>query len=188
MPDPLPSLWDYALALYSRPGVSENCLRLQDDHNWNVNLILACIWYGHYLGELSGAQCQAIHADAADWDAKVVTPLRQMRRWLKSHAQSAGKKQGTGTETEKIDIEALRESVKRLELAGEKKLLQEIERNLLTNDRPHTGVTKQTAARQIRSNLALMGQSMNTGMNDAEQHLLDTVLHAWEASFDDARN
>jgi uncharacterized protein (TIGR02444 family) len=76
--------WDFALDVYRRPGVSEACLELQEQHHLDVNLLLFVCWIGasgggpRNRGEV--ARCQ----DAvAAWHDNVVRPLRGVRRALK---------------------------------------------------------------------------------------------------------
>ena len=46
-------LWEFSLKLYSEPGVAASCLSLQNQHGFDVNLVLFCIWYGFRHGELT---------------------------------------------------------------------------------------------------------------------------------------
>ncbi|MEL6362155.1 MAG: TIGR02444 family protein [Pseudomonadota bacterium] len=38
--------WDWSLSTYSRPGVADQLIALQDRYGANVNLILWCLWLG----------------------------------------------------------------------------------------------------------------------------------------------
>ncbi len=38
-------LWEFSLAHYRKPGVAAACLRLQDEHGFDVNVALACPWH-----------------------------------------------------------------------------------------------------------------------------------------------
>ncbi|MEM6293558.1 MAG: TIGR02444 family protein [Myxococcota bacterium] len=38
-------LWEFSLAHYRTPGVAAACLRLQDEHGFDVNVALACLWH-----------------------------------------------------------------------------------------------------------------------------------------------
>ncbi|OXE36077.1 MAG: TIGR02444 family protein [Phenylobacterium zucineum] len=38
------SLWAWTLEAYSRPGVSQACLRLQDEHGFNTPYLLWAVW------------------------------------------------------------------------------------------------------------------------------------------------
>lgn len=107
-------LWDWAVAAYGRPGVAPACLDLQDRFEQNVPLLLAAAW--------SAAQGRTLDLDAAvaltrAWEADVVAPLRAARRGLKiAHRPipDAGR-------------EALRETVKAVELESERLLLAALE-------------------------------------------------------------
>jgi uncharacterized protein (TIGR02444 family) len=77
------SLWEFALALYSSPGVEETVLSLQDEAGVNVNILLWSCWLesrGIRMNPATLAQAQAV---ISDWEAQVVSPLRRLRRKLK---------------------------------------------------------------------------------------------------------
>jgi len=38
-------LWTFCVQHYGRPGVATACLRLQDEHGLDVNMVLACLWW-----------------------------------------------------------------------------------------------------------------------------------------------
>lgn len=72
--------WSFSLDFYSRPGIAETCLDLQDRHGLDVNLALYCCWRGDVLSE---AQLQAAIDLTTPWRAEIVQPLRALRRRLK---------------------------------------------------------------------------------------------------------
>ena len=107
-------LWDWALGAYARPKVAAVCLALQDGHGQNVPLLLAAAWAaaeGHTL-DLDRAV-----ALTSAWEADVVAPLRAARRGLKISRSAIP---DTGRE-------ALRETVKAVELEAERLLLRALE-------------------------------------------------------------
>ncbi len=75
--------WDFSLAVYGRPGVSEACLALQDRHGLDVNLLLLCCWAGSQGQLLDKADMARLIASVGDWQRSVVGPLRRVRRRLK---------------------------------------------------------------------------------------------------------
>ncbi len=111
------SLWEWAVKAYQRDGVSEACLALQDYHEQNVCLIL----WGAWCAETGRRPDEEILEAAADtaraWDTTTVTPLRAIRRTLKSPVPD-------------LDTEArlaVREQIKAIELKAERHLLQQLE-------------------------------------------------------------
>ena len=70
--------WDWAVAVYERPGVAEVCLRLQDAHGQCVPLLLWAAW----SGETQPAVAAEAAARARSW-LEVIEPLRAVRRRLK---------------------------------------------------------------------------------------------------------
>lgn len=76
--------WDFSLALYGRPDVADACLRLQDECDLDVNLLLFACWRGAVGGvRLSAAEWHRLIDGTEDWRRRVVEPLRAVRRHLK---------------------------------------------------------------------------------------------------------
>jgi uncharacterized protein (TIGR02444 family) len=108
--------WAYSLALYSRPAVAAACLRLQDAHGLDVNLLLLCCWLARSgRGRLSAATLAAAEARVAPWCAGVVVPLREIRRALKILPQAGAP--ALYREVQRLELVAEREE-QRLLLAG----------------------------------------------------------------------
>jgi uncharacterized protein (TIGR02444 family) len=77
-------LWAFSLAVYPEPGVSEECIALQDARGIDVNLLLFCAYAGGMRGvALSADEVQDAAATVANWHAGVIRPLREVRRALK---------------------------------------------------------------------------------------------------------
>jgi uncharacterized protein (TIGR02444 family) len=109
--------WDWALAAYRGPGVSEACLTLQDTHGQNVPLLLWAAWTAATGRTLDEDIIEAACDTARAWDAAAVGPLRAVRRTLKApipDISDAGR-------------EALRDQVKTVELAAERALMADLE-------------------------------------------------------------
>lgn len=104
------SIWEWALEAYARPGVPEACLALQDDHGQNTSLLL---WAVHAEARDPDLLARAAEAARA-WDRTALVPLREVRRGLKAPLPPVDDRAR----------EALREEVKRLELAAERLLLE----------------------------------------------------------------
>lgn len=104
------AIWEWVLEAYARPGVPEATLRLQDEFGQNTSLLLWAVY--------AEARDPALLARAAEatraWDATALTPLRNVRRALKPALPPF----------RDHDREALREEVKRLELAAERLLME----------------------------------------------------------------
>ncbi|MFT4073930.1 MAG: TIGR02444 family protein [Asticcacaulis sp.] len=108
-------IWPWVIDVYAAPGVAEQCLNLQDEHDQNVPLLLWAAWAATH-----GAVDQALAARAADmartWSDAVIVPLRGVRRRLKAPLSD-------GDATMRL---ALREQVKVVELQSEKVLLEQL--------------------------------------------------------------
>ena len=109
------SLWDYALTLYARPGVQAAGLTLQDEHAQSVPLLIWRLWANDR--RVDAATLRAAAGLAREWEARVVAPLRTVRRRLAAPAAPVA----DGPRL------LLRETVKASELAAERVLLDGLE-------------------------------------------------------------
>ncbi|MGH9696093.1 MAG: TIGR02444 family protein, partial [Bryobacteraceae bacterium] len=96
--------WRFSLAIYSTPGISAECLALQETIGIDVNLLLFCAWVGaeHQI-KLTQTELDEFSATVHSWHEQVIVPLRRARQALKvigGHAH-------------------LRDKVKMVELEGE---------------------------------------------------------------------
>lgn len=108
-----PSLWDWAVEAYARPGVAERLIALQDTAGQNVPLLLWAAWNAA-TGRTSEAEALEAARDVARaWDEAAVSPLRAVRRRLKAPLP----------DLDPSARERIREAVKRVELEAEHALL-----------------------------------------------------------------
>ncbi|MGO3984923.1 TIGR02444 family protein [Pseudomonas sp. SAS7] len=107
-------LWNYALALYAKPGVEAACLELQAQGG-DVCLLLCASWLQAHTVAVLDERVQALHEVAEPWQREVVAPLRSLRQQWRTCA--AGDTQ----------LAALREQVKGLELQAERTLLERLQ-------------------------------------------------------------
>ncbi len=80
---PASPFWDFSLRLYARPGVAEACLRLQDRHGIDVNMLFFCLWLGSEGQGLSRRDIARLIAKVRTLHEQVVKPLRLARTVLK---------------------------------------------------------------------------------------------------------
>jgi uncharacterized protein (TIGR02444 family) len=103
------SFWRFSLMIYTRAGVAEALLRLQDRGGHNVNLILFGLWLAACGGhKLDAAALTRAAAAIASLDCDVVAPLRRLRRALKGDLDP--------------DFQDMRRRVLALELAAERRV------------------------------------------------------------------
>jgi len=105
------SLWEFALAFYSRDGVEAACLRLQDEAGVDVCELLWHAWLHHL-----GLACDANPAAVRRWQREVTAPLRQLRRTLKPAASA------------RDSVAELRQTLKQAELQAEREALSRLAR------------------------------------------------------------
>ena len=103
---------DFSYAVYTAPGVEEECLCLQDDHGVDVNVLMFCV----YVAVVAKIRLSA--QDVADIDNEVVglrdgviLPLRACRRTLKQGVAAL--------QPEEVEqVQQFRERVKEIERAA----------------------------------------------------------------------
>ena len=107
-------LWSFALSTYARAGAEDACLRLQEQ-GADVCLLLCGLWLEQRGVALEPGRVQALRTIAQPWQADVVQPLRGVRKQWRCMAQ------------QDVELRALREQVKALELEAERQLLLRLE-------------------------------------------------------------
>jgi len=110
--------WQFSLALYARERVPETCLRLQDQHGVDVNVLLYCLFRASEGHRLTGAGIAAMDRQVSPWRAEVVRPLRAIRRVMKETPLLVD----AGTQAR------LRDRIKACELEAEQAQQLELER------------------------------------------------------------
>lgn len=108
-------LWEFALAVYARPGVEGACLRVQEA-GADVCLVLAALWLDRRGCALEAKGLIRLKTASSHWQDTVVRPLRQLRQAWKVPAG------------EDEDLAALREQLKGLELSAEREQLARLAR------------------------------------------------------------
>lgn len=109
--------WDWAVAAYAAPGVSEACLTLQDHHGQNVPLLLWSGWCAASGRRPDEETIEAACDIARAWEENAVAPLRAVRRTLKTVVP----------DMDAAARLAVREQVKTAEVAAERALMDELE-------------------------------------------------------------
>ena len=102
--------WRFSLRLYRMPGVADACIVLQDEAGVDVNLLLFLLWNARMGRVLSRSDVEALESRVAEWRDRVVIPLRDVRRQLKSPPALI----------EKGAAEAFRTRIKQVELEAER--------------------------------------------------------------------
>ncbi|SEQ72975.1 TIGR02444 family protein [Pseudomonas sp. NFACC02] len=108
-------LWSFTLDFYARPGVEQACLSLQT-HGGNVCALLCGVWLDRLDVPFNPQRAQEIRQLTTPWHDQVVGPLRALRTQWKAAA------------TTDVELGALRERLKVLELDAERELLVRLQR------------------------------------------------------------
>jgi uncharacterized protein (TIGR02444 family) len=105
------ALWTAVVGAYGQFGVAPLCLRLQEQGDIDVILLLSLCYAARGLGmPLSPAEVQALQAASEPWRARAVRPVRALRIALRAPVEGVG---DTARET-------FRDQLKAMELAAER--------------------------------------------------------------------
>jgi len=103
--------WAFALEIYALPGVSDACLKLQNQAGVDVLILLMTAFTAVRLGILlTPAEINELDKACRDWREQIVRPLRTIRTGLRT-----GPAPAPGSETEQF-----RSKVKAIELDAER--------------------------------------------------------------------
>ena len=139
--------WRWSLDHYTRDGVEKQLIELQDEFDFNVNIVLWCCWCAENFDAPPEFAIRKAIDLTQEWDSEIVIPLRRVRRRLKAL-----------TASDELPAN-LRETVKQAELGAEKyqqSQLHKLARQALSPVTPNTDPRAQ-ARRQIAAYAALIG-------------------------------
>ena len=165
-------LWRFSLAFYRRPGVERACLALQDGWGADVNMLLFCCWAGIEEGApLDAARIERAMAAVAQWQARVVAPLRALRRQLKAGFDGLAQ----------ADAEDLRRRVVALELDAEY-LAQRLIGASVTLQPAGAGDGGAAVAANLENYLRLAGVEQGPALRHCLRVLIDAAARGggWE--------
>ena len=141
--------WAYSLRFYADPDTQAACLDAQDRLGADVNVVLYVLFQASRGTRLDPDAVRTADAAAASWRARVVQPLRDLRRDLKTHPHplpGAAQK-------------AVRDGVKALELRAEQAQQQHLEAL-------NIGGREAPPAEAARNNLAAYAAMLNAAPDD----------------------
>jgi len=102
--------WRFSLHFYKQAGVSDACIKLQDDCGVDVNLLLYLFWLASDGRQLTADEVRDLDAKVKSWRELTIIPIRDTRRKLK----------GAVTLLDPNRQEAFRNKVKAVELDAER--------------------------------------------------------------------
>jgi uncharacterized protein (TIGR02444 family) len=161
------AFWRFSLRFYAREGVAPLCLALQDQQGVDVNIMFLLLFLAFQQRQVTAADVQNIDNAVADWRARAVTPLRALRRDLKS---------GVASMDVQV-VEALRSEIKRCELYAERLQQEMLERAFPAATTGAASATEKAAAANIAAYGAVIGGLPET----AVQNLLRLFSEAFSA-------
>lgn len=96
--------WQFSITTYAHERAARAFLEMQDDRGLDVNVLLYACWLASKNRQLTAHHLEALECCIAQWQRRVVMPLRDLRRELKSYA----------------DASLFRDEIKGLELRAER--------------------------------------------------------------------
>ena len=76
--------WQFSINVYAQDGVPEACIRLQEEHGIDVNVLLFCCWSAAIgNGALTPEELAAARNAVMPWNREIVQGLRAVRNFLK---------------------------------------------------------------------------------------------------------
>jgi len=78
-------LWTFSEQTYALPDVEDSCLKLQNDFDADINIILYCIWVAEKSVLLSQDDIQLLIKTTEPWQKTILRPLRDARKMMKQH-------------------------------------------------------------------------------------------------------
>jgi uncharacterized protein (TIGR02444 family) len=170
------SFWNHSLRVYRLPAVSATCLRLQNEHGLDVNLLLFALWYGRHHGPLPAALLDVLLAFTQPWAREVVRPLRHARSWMK---QALASEQFNVLPQQPCT--QLRERIKAVELQSEQlqqQLMEALCEHWLAQQEVRENRSPATQEQSITINLRAVAEASAVPFTPALQALLDTLQQA----------
>lgn len=170
-------LWDFALALYARPGVEAACLTLQEEGDQDVCEVLFHCWlYASGLEALPGAVARQ-REQRLQWQGRVTEVLRALRRDLKASA------------TTSQSVAALRDTIKQAELMAERENLQRWQTWVYESDGSEQRVSNivenpQNSAIWLRNQLLNLKNERHSGSRLNDQAALLQALQTLTCQLD----
>jgi uncharacterized protein (TIGR02444 family) len=139
--DAVDGFWQFSLEVYAKPQVADLCLALQDEHGFDVNVLLLCLWQAQSGGRaLTASEIRDLRDGTAALNENMIWPVRGVRRWAKSWLQRAPDPQAAAAR------DKLYASLKAVELQLERQCQTELV-GCLAGDGQQQGLPPQSAAR-----------------------------------------
>ncbi|KAA0971570.1 TIGR02444 family protein [Aureimonas fodinaquatilis] len=132
-------IWRFAIEFYGKPGVSQACLKLQDEAGVDVVALIGILYSHTVLGiTFDAAAVSQLRDVISPWRNSTVLPIRDLRRALKRPPEGFPV----------AETEQLRDLIKSAELKAEQIQLALIER-WATSLPVHTGLRLEDALGQL---------------------------------------
>ena len=78
-------LWNFSEQTYALPEVEGICLKLQNEYDADINIILYCLWVAEKSVELSQGDIGLLIQTTEPWQKTILRPLRDARKMMKQH-------------------------------------------------------------------------------------------------------
>lgn len=109
--------WNFSLEVYSKKGVSDACIALQEKCGVDVNILLFCCWtasVGHPV--LSKHEVTLLCRSAADWNYDIVQKLRSVRKSFKIKNYECDEEEVRQLQNQILEVEIKAEQIEQFKL------------------------------------------------------------------------
>ena len=109
--------WNFSLEVYSKKGVSDACIALQEKCGVDVNILLFCCWtasVGHPV--LSKHEVTLLCRTAADWNNDIVQKLRSVRKSFKIKNYKCNEEEVRQLQKQVLEVEIKAEQIEQFKL------------------------------------------------------------------------
>ncbi|MFQ5564293.1 MAG: TIGR02444 family protein [Parvularculaceae bacterium] len=157
--------WTWSVKCYGGDGVEPVLLKLQDEFDLNVNILLWCCWCAERFPVLPDIAIRKAMDLSKHWAQDVSGALRRARRSLKTPPPEA----------DADAADALRRRIKEAELAAERieQTMYETLALMMFEDGALTAKIRRRARRNLATYVALSGAARKTGFT---MSLMETLI------------
>jgi len=157
--------WDFSLRVYGSEGVAPACLKLQEAHGIDVNVLLVCCWLGASgRGAVGSEDIAQIVGAVSAWHGEIVRGLRAVRKRLKEPVGGEDRDLALSVrkQVQKIEIDA--EHIEQLMLAAAAEALPD--------------AAPGNPAEDARANAEAYFTQLHISLDDEDRAALQTIVAA----------
>ncbi|MBV32062.1 MAG: TIGR02444 family protein [Porticoccaceae bacterium] len=156
-------LWDFSIAAYGKRGIESLCLKLQQEINADINVLLYLLWLSTFKRQLKSDQILSVINVTKFWQSQVVQPIRKTRKILKKSSALSDNAFKEETYSDLLELELIAEKFAQKQLFGDG----------VTRHIGDLASTKEAAARaNLKNYIEILDGTINTADIDELSSIL----------------